>query len=90
MSRSRTNGEVERFLGILKYEHLFRAITGDGNALAVEINQFRHTYNTLRPHQAPGTSRPDAATGVLHQPGEPVVTGPVVRHGIPTRTDRLR
>ncbi|WP_157857508.1 hypothetical protein [Streptomyces yerevanensis] len=29
----------------------YRAIIGDGNALAVEINQFRHTYNTL-PHQA--------------------------------------
>jgi single-stranded DNA-binding protein len=24
----------------------------DGNALAVEVNLFRHTYNTLRPHQA--------------------------------------
>lgn len=34
------------------YEHLYRAIIGDGNALTVEINQFRHTYNTLRPHQA--------------------------------------
>lgn len=47
-----TNGIVERFFGTLKYEHLYRAIIGDGNALAVEINQFRHTYNTLRPHQA--------------------------------------
>ncbi|MFD8491802.1 DDE-type integrase/transposase/recombinase [Amycolatopsis sp. NPDC059657] len=28
------------------------AFTGDGNALAVEINCFRHTYTTLRPHQA--------------------------------------
>ncbi|MFD5092033.1 integrase core domain-containing protein [Amycolatopsis thailandensis] len=28
------------------------AFTGDGNALAVEITCFRHTYNTLRPHQA--------------------------------------
>jgi hypothetical protein len=47
-----TNGEVERFFGTLKYEHLYRAVIGDGNALAVEINCFRHTYNTLRPHQA--------------------------------------
>jgi transposase InsO family protein len=49
-----TNGVVERFFGTLKYEHLYRAIIGDGNALAVEVNCFRHTYNTPRPHQALG------------------------------------
>ena len=52
MRGPQTNGVLERFFGILKYEHLYRAIIGDGNALAVEINQFRHTYNTLHPHQA--------------------------------------
>jgi putative transposase len=31
-----TNGVVERFFGTLKYEHLYRANIGDGNALAVE------------------------------------------------------
>jgi len=35
-----------------KYEHLYRATIGDGNALAVDVNLFRHTYNTLRPLQA--------------------------------------
>ncbi len=47
-----SNGVVERFFGTLKYEHLYRATLGDGNALAVEVNLFRHTYNTLRPYQA--------------------------------------
>jgi putative transposase len=47
-----TNGVVERFFGTLKYEHLYRATIGDGNALAVEVNLFRHIYNTLRPHQS--------------------------------------
>jgi putative transposase len=28
------------------------ATIGDGNALAVEVNLFRRTCNTLRPHQA--------------------------------------
>jgi hypothetical protein len=42
---------VERFFGMLKYEHLCRATISDGNALAVEVNLSRHTYNTLRPHQ---------------------------------------
>jgi putative transposase len=36
-----TNGVVERLSGTLKYEHLYRATIGDGNALA-----------TLRPLQA--------------------------------------
>jgi putative transposase len=46
-----TNGVVERF-GSLKYEHLYRADIGDGDALAVEVHRFRHLYNTIRPHQA--------------------------------------
>jgi putative transposase len=47
-----TNGVVERFFGSLKYEHLYRADIGDGDALAVEVHRFRHLYNTIRPHQA--------------------------------------
>ena len=38
-----TNGVVQRFLGTLKYKHLYRATIGDGNALAVEVSLFRHT-----------------------------------------------
>ncbi len=38
-----------------------RATIGDGNALAVEVNLFRHTYNTLRPHQALDERTPRAA-----------------------------
>jgi putative transposase len=60
-----TNGVVERFFGTLKYEHLYRAVIGDGNALAVEINCFRHTYNTLRPHQALTTGRRGTCTSLV-------------------------
>jgi putative transposase len=56
-----TNGVVERFFGTLKYEHLYRAPIDDGDALAVEINLFRHVYNTIRPHQALGDRTPRAA-----------------------------
>jgi putative transposase len=56
-----TNGVVERFPGTLKYEQLYRATIGDRNALAVEVNLFRHTYNTLRPHQALDERTPRAA-----------------------------
>jgi hypothetical protein len=55
----------------LKYEHLYRATIGDGNALAAEASLFRHTCNTLQPHQAPAnahharlTSPPDTAISV--------------------------
>jgi hypothetical protein len=34
-----------------KYEHLYRADIGDGDALAVEVHRFRLLYNTIRPHQ---------------------------------------
>jgi putative transposase len=47
-----TNGVIERFFGSLKYEHLYRTPIGDGDALAAEVNLFRHAYNTIRPHQA--------------------------------------
>jgi transposase InsO family protein len=60
-SRTGANGVVGRFFGIGEYEHLYRATIGDGNALAVEINLFRHTYNTLRPHQALDERTPRAA-----------------------------
>lgn len=56
-----TNGVVERFFGTLKYEHLCRAIIDDGDALAVEVNLFRQTYNTRRPHQALGHRTPHDA-----------------------------
>lgn len=36
-----TNGVAERFFGTLKYEHLYRAMIRDGDALSVEVNWFR-------------------------------------------------
>ncbi|GAB3399374.1 transposase [Flindersiella endophytica] len=56
-----TNGVVERFFGTLKYEHLFRCEIPDGDALAVETNLFRQTYNSVRPHQALGDRTPRQA-----------------------------
>jgi transposase InsO family protein len=43
LDRQPAHGEARRH---------YRATIGDGNALAVEVNLFRHTYNTFRPHQA--------------------------------------
>ncbi len=53
------HGPVTIGAGTLVGEH--RAPIGDGNALAVEVNLFRHTCNTLRPHQALDERTPRAA-----------------------------
>lgn len=56
-----TNGVVERLFGTLKYEHLYRAMIRDRDALSVEVSWFRQVYNTIRPHQALGDRTPHAA-----------------------------
>ncbi|WP_131805162.1 integrase core domain-containing protein [Mycobacteroides abscessus] len=61
-----TNGVVERFFGTLKYEHLYRGIIGDGDALDMEVHRFRLIYNSIRPHQALDDRTP--ATAHLSEP----------------------
>jgi transposase InsO family protein len=56
-----SNGVVERFFGTLNYEHLYRGEISDGDALSVEVNWFRQTYNAIRPHQALGDRTPRQA-----------------------------
>jgi putative transposase len=56
-----TNGVIERWFGTLKYEHLFRGVITDGDALDMEVHRFRIIYNTIRPHQALGDRTPSAA-----------------------------
>jgi putative transposase len=70
-----TNSVVERFFGTLKYEHLYRATIGDGNALAVEVNLFRHTYTTVRPHQGLDERTPRAAYLAVEHCDERVAFG---------------
>jgi transposase InsO family protein len=53
-----TNGMIERFFEAIKYEHLYRREIGDGLALATEIDTYRTTYNTIRPHEAINMKRP--------------------------------
>ncbi|WP_429420300.1 hypothetical protein [Nocardia sp. GAS34] len=40
---------IERFFGTLKYEHLFRGVIADGDALDMEVHRFRVIYNDLVP-----------------------------------------
>ncbi|NKY28547.1 integrase core domain-containing protein [Nocardia gamkensis] len=56
-----TNGVIESWFGTLKYEHPFRGVIADGDALDMEVHRFRVNYNTIRPHQALGDRTPVAA-----------------------------
>ncbi|MCM6775272.1 integrase core domain-containing protein [Nocardia sp. CDC159] len=56
-----TNGVIERFFGTLKYEHLYRGVIADGDALDMEVHRFRILYNTIRPHQALDDRTPKTA-----------------------------
>jgi hypothetical protein len=62
-----TNGVIERWFGDLKYEHLFRGVITDGNAVDMEVHRFRIIYNTIRPHQALGDRTPSAADTACDQ-----------------------
>ncbi len=85
-----SNGVVERFFGTLKYEHRYRATIGDGNALAVEVNPFRHTYNTLRPHHALDERTPRAAYLAVEPCDWRVAFGgPATRLGGPDMTSKF-
>ena len=57
----RTNGVIERWFGTLKYEHQFRGVITDGDALDMEVHRFHIIYNTIRPHQALGDRTPSTA-----------------------------
>src|SRR4029453_5363166 len=62
-----TNGVIQRWLSTLKYEHLFRGVITDGNAVDMEVHRFRIIYNTIRPHQALGDRTPSAADTACDQ-----------------------
>jgi len=52
------NGVRERAFGSLKYEHLYRHEIDDGVSLAEHADDYRHVFNTIRPHEALGQKRP--------------------------------
>lgn len=52
------NGVRERAFGSLKYEHLYRREIDEGDMLARHVADYRHVFNTIRPHEALGQKRP--------------------------------
>ena len=61
-----TNGVVERFNQTIKYEHLYRLEIPDVITLVDEAEDFRHLYNTIRPHESLDFATP--VTAYLAQP----------------------
>ncbi|MFE9321857.1 integrase core domain-containing protein [Nocardia sp. NPDC052278] len=51
-----TNGAIERFFGTLKYEHLFRGVIADGDALDMEVHR-SGSSTTRSGHTRPSTTR---------------------------------
>ena len=56
-----TNGDLERWINTLKYEHLYRHDIANSPDLADQTIGFVDEYNTIRPHQALGQTPPLAA-----------------------------
>jgi len=53
-----TNGQIERFFGAIKYEHLYRHDISDGQDLAEHADRYLDVYNAIRPHEALALTRP--------------------------------
>jgi putative transposase len=53
-----TNGQIERFFGAIKYEHLYRHEIADGQHLADHVDRYLDVYNAIRPHEALALGRP--------------------------------
>jgi len=53
-----TNGVVECFNRVLKYEDLYRDLPADGLDLTLRAAAHRDLYNTIRPHEHLAWARP--------------------------------
>ena len=53
-----TNGVIERYHGAIKIEQLWRQLPADGAEMTTMVENFRHLYNTVRPHETLAGDRP--------------------------------
>ncbi len=53
-----SNGVVERYIGSIKYERLYREQIRDGLDLQAQLDDYRDLYNRVRPHEAIAWARP--------------------------------
>ena len=61
----------------MKYEHLYRLEIDDGHDLGLEVELYRHLFNTVRPHQALDGRRPlDVHLNACHTRQTPKLSEP--------------
>lgn len=53
-----TNGVIERYHGAIQIEHLWRQLPADGVQMTTMVDDYRHLYNHVRPHEALDRDRP--------------------------------
>jgi putative transposase len=53
-----TNGVIERYHGAIKIEALWRELPADGTEMTRMVEDFRHLYNDVRPHEYLDGDRP--------------------------------
>ncbi len=72
-----TNGVVERFIGTLKYDELYREEIPNVLALEAAIERFRRVYNWIRPHETLGQVPPmERYLALPPEPTEPHLSAP--------------
>jgi transposase InsO family protein len=49
---------IERYHGAIQIEALWRDLPADGLEMTAKVNEFRHLYNHIRPHEALNGDRP--------------------------------
>lgn len=67
-----TNGVIERYHDAIQIEHLWRNLPADGTAMTRMVDDYRHIYNTIRPHETLAGQRPIEA--FLATPSDPLTT----------------
>lgn len=69
-----TNGVVERWIESSKYERLYREPVPDGLALQAQLDDYRHCYNHVRPHETLGQTLPITRYLAAPAPDAPTTT----------------
>ncbi|MBA2516114.1 MAG: transposase [Solirubrobacterales bacterium] len=76
-----TNGVIERYHGAIKIEQLWRQLPADGTEMTRMVDDFRHLYNDVRPHEYLDGDRP--TDRYLAEPISPPSDDPITP--LPTR-----
>lgn len=75
-----TNGVIERYHGSIKIEALWRELPADGVQMTQTVDEYRHLFNHIRPHEALAGDRP--IDHYLAEPDTPASTTAPTRQNV--------